>query len=63
MEKLAIERKQQEKPDFNCAPLVQVVGIAAIFALAEQILKRFHYNASIMLECSVVTKMLKKVLS
>ena len=31
MEKPAIERKQQVKPDFNCAPLVQVVCIAAIF--------------------------------
>ena len=31
MEKLAIERKQQEKPDFNCAALVQVVCVAAIF--------------------------------
>ena len=63
MEKLAIEtRKQQEKPDVNCAPLVQVVCIAVIFiiALVEQILKKSHYNASIMLECSAVTKMLKE---
>ena len=33
MEKPAIERKQQVKPEFNFAPLVQVVCIAAIFEI------------------------------
>ena len=28
--------------------------------MVEQILQKFHYNASIMLECSAVTKLLKK---